>query len=102
MDFSSLFSSNSNTNSQSNSLIQRDLDREKYEKISNTMCEKRKGIEKSLENKELEVSLREAQAFALIQIKRDMATFSISEVEYQIYLTKVKDEDLDPQLPFAS
>lgn len=102
MDFSNFFPSTSTSNNQGNSLIQKDVDREKYEKITKTMYEKRKAIEENLKGENLEASLREAYAFSLMQIKEDMRMFGISEVEYQIYLAKEPVAGSDQPLPFLS
>jgi len=99
MDISNLFSSTSQDNN--TSLIQKDLDAEKYEKITRTMYEKRRAIEITLEDTTLDATVREENALSLMQLKQDMSMFGISEVDYQIYLNKHKEEDM-PTLPFTS
>jgi heme oxygenase len=99
MDFSNLFFTASQGNN--TSLIQKDLDAEKYEKILRTMCEKRRTIEITLEDTTLDATVREENVLSLMQLKQDMTMFGISEVDYQIYLNKHKEEDM-PTLPFTS
>ena len=87
-------------NKPANTLISGDVDPEKYQKIATTLCEKRKAIEKKLENKELESAMREELALDLYQLKQDMLMFGISEITYQAYLAQEPEQGSDQQLPF--
>jgi heme oxygenase len=99
MDLNNIFSSYAQ--SDTNSVIQKDLDHEKYEKILRTMCDKRRAIENILKDTSLDATAREENALTLMQLKQDMTMFGISEVDYQIYLNKHKEEEA-PTLPFTS
>ena len=99
MDLNNIFSSYAQ--SDTNSVIQKDLDHEKYEKILRTMSDKRRAIETTLQDTALDTTVREENALSLMQLKQDMSMFGISEVDYQIYLNKHKEEDM-PTLPFTS
>lgn len=89
-------------NQASNSLIEKDNDPAKYDEIASKLCDKRKTLEKNLENKELEQSVREDTAFDLFQIKKDMTIFGISEIDYQAYLAnkeKIGPQDISKEIP---
>lgn len=72
-------------------LIQKDIDTEKYARITTLLCEKRKAIEASLSEATIEQTIREEKALALIQIKQDLLAFGVSEVDYLAYKEKTKE-----------
>ena len=86
-------------NKPANTLISGDVDPEKYQKIATTLSDKRKGIEKKLESKDLDPLVREELAFDLIVLKQDMLMFGISEISYQAYLAQEPEQGSDQQLP---
>jgi hypothetical protein len=71
---------------QSTSPIQKDTDPAKYDAIAMKLCDKRKLLEEKTHNSTLAQAEREDSAINLIQIKKDMEIFGISEVDYQAYL----------------
>lgn len=79
---------NDNTLHDPTAIIKRDGDAEKYNAIAAKLCEKRRDIETKLQNSELTGPLREEYALSLIEIKKDLVLFGISEIEYQAYLAK--------------
>lgn len=98
MDFNSLFSNNTSDQG-SNSLIQKDADPAKYEAIKEKFCARRKLLDETLKNQDLEATARENAAFDLMQVKDDMRMLGISEIEYMTYLEREPASGSDQQLP---
>lgn len=90
MDFSELLQSPNNDNP----IIQETIDPEKYTKILTTLCEKRKVLESKLAIQDL--STREEDTIALLQLKKDMGLFGITEITYQAYLVKQEQTSSTP------
>lgn len=99
MDLSNLFPKN--TDKGNNQMIQPDSDPAKYEAIKTKFFEKRKTIDQTLKNKDLDDRTRESTALLLIQAKEDMRLFGIPEVEYIAYLEKEPASGSDQPLPFS-
>ena len=82
-----------------NSLISGEIDPEKYQKIATKLSEKRKMLEVKIKNLDLTAEEKEEAALDLYQSKQDMATFGISEIDYQAYLAQEPESGSDQQLP---
>jgi hypothetical protein len=65
-------------------------DDEKTREIIQKLCAKRKLLEKTVGV--LPSDSRAEQALELLRLKEDMLGFGISEVDYQVYLTKTTHE----------
>jgi hypothetical protein len=87
MDINSLLN-----NQSEKSFIQKDVDPKKYDEIAGKLCDKRRVIEKILENKDIDQTTREDNALELIQIKKDLTLFGITEIDYQAYIAN-KERD---------
>lgn len=98
MDLSNLFPKNSRG---SNPIIQPDSDPAKYEAIKTKFFEKRKALDQTLKNKDLDDATRESVAFDLIQVKDDMRMLGISEIDYIMYLEKEPASGSDQPLPLV-
>lgn len=96
MDFISLIN---NGGRQNNQIIQKDADPVKYAEMVVKLCEKRKGLEKELSDTALEATVREDKALKLIEMKKGMGLFGISEIDYQAYLHKTETTSSQETLP---
>jgi hypothetical protein len=63
---------------------------ERYREIADKLCEKRKALEWNLINREPQA--KEEYALELMRLKESMRTFGITEIDYQAYLEKKKQE----------
>lgn len=70
---------------ESTPIIQKDIDSAKYDEVAGKLCEKRRAIEMEFKT-ELTEEVREEKALDLLQLKVSMATFGITEIDYQAYL----------------
>lgn len=59
-------------------------DTEKVKEIRDKLCNNRKSLEDSIAV--CEDSTREEKALELVEIKKDMTAFGISEIDYEVYL----------------
>ena len=87
MNFSSLF-----TDKKTDSLIDKSADIEKYESIKIKLCTKRKTLEEILKRTDLSEVERTDHLSSLSLLTGSMATFGISEIDYQAYLASNKGE----------
>lgn len=70
-----------------NTLIQKDLDTDKYTVIATKLCDKRKDLEDALQDTSIDPAVREEKALALIDAKQNLSVFGVSEIDYQAYLS---------------
>ncbi len=84
-------------NTQTNSLNQKDSDPARYDAIAAKLCDKRKLLEEKSHSNEVSQQEKEDLALLLIQIKQDMATFGISEIDYQAYLASKEVKETSSQ-----
>lgn len=75
-------------------LIQVDVDPGKYQKIATTLSEKRRALETSL--RDINSPHHEDNAIDLLHLKESMATFGISEIQYQAYLASLERSSHPP------
>ena len=80
---------------QSTSPIEKDTDPAKYDAIAAKLCDKRKLLEEKAHSNALSQIEREDVAIDLIQIKKEMGIFGISEIDYQAYLANKEKEALE-------
>ena len=90
MDLSSLLNKK-----QESTLIDQGFDPVKYEAIKTKLCTKRKLLEETLKQATLSNTERADHLSSLSLLTGSMATFGISEIDYQAFLatTKTSDED---------
>lgn len=81
------------SNNQTNNIIQKDVDPNKYATIVEKLCVKRKTLEDSLANTSLQNEIREETALDLMRLKESMNTFGVNEIVYQSYLEKERKKD---------
>jgi hypothetical protein len=81
MNFSSLF-----TDKKTDSLIDKSADMQKYESIKIKLCTKRKTLEEILKRTDLSEVERTDHLSSLSLLTGSMATFGISEIDYQAFL----------------
>lgn len=77
-------------------LIQVDVDPDKYQKIATTLSEKRRVLEIKL--KDPNSQTHEDDAIELLHLKDSMATFGISEIQYQAYLASLEKQSQTPDV----
>lgn len=78
-----------NTSKSQNDITGTFSDVSKVNVITEKLCEKRKVIEDTI--KTCDDSILRELATELLEIKKDMMTFGISETDYQIHLVKNKN-----------
>lgn len=60
----------------------------KYKEITIKLCNKRLDLEKKTKDPAISPTEKEETAIKLIELKSSMATFGVSEVDYQAFLEK--------------
>lgn len=82
-----------------NTVIQKDIDSDKYNAVAAKLCEKRKTLEANLRGTEISQEIREETAVDLMRLKESMKVFGITEIDYQAYLAyREKEADSSVQL----
>jgi hypothetical protein len=71
---------------QEKSLIQKDTDPQKYNEVAAKLCDKRKALEDGLAKETISPTNREDLALELIQLKKDLVLFGVTEIDYQAYI----------------
>jgi hypothetical protein len=85
-------------NKEPNTLIQKDIDAEKYQAIAAKLCTARKKLEDTLQETAITPDLREEKALALTQARQSLQIFGITEIDYQAYLAYQEQESSQLEL----
>jgi hypothetical protein len=89
MDLTSLLNGETSSGSP---VIQKDIDPAKFDAIAAKLCDRRSDIEQKIRT--TEGFEREELAIRLLELKKDMSLFGISEIDYQAYIAqKARDQE---------
>ncbi len=87
MDFTSLLNGETSSGSP---VIQKDIDPAKFDAIAGKLCDRRSDIEQKIQASAGEE--REELVIRLLELKKDMSLFGITEIDYQAYSAqKIRD-----------
>lgn len=87
-----------NTTPLPNQVIQKDVDKEKYDAVASKLCEKRYALEIRLQGNDLSQVDRENYAIDLLMLKESMRTFGINEIDYHAFIAYKEKEGGGVQL----
>ena len=77
-------------------VIQKDVDPGKYDAIAAKLCDNRRDVEEKISS--TEGTEREELAIRLLELKKGMSIFGITEIDYQAYVAQ-KEKDTTKAMP---